>query len=228
MFFLSDEIDSLNIYEKIEDQKFKQVVHFLSGASSKCLILKAFDGFFEDLMGSWVWKVAKQNNVELWQDIVTRINLLIETKINTKNIGTFTLQFQNLEKICDQHTNTTLKQIIETSEYSTKIEYMYQHSKLRVASGVLNSLFEKSLLNIVRNINNVLAKSDNDVTTLILAGNIATSSLLIDAVQTAFPNKRIAVSDAANLAAMKGAVLFGHKPIVVSSIYSGAQIMVAR
>lgn len=144
---------------------------------------------------------------------------------------TFVLSYHKLEKICDQHTNTTLKQIIETSEYSSKIKYMFEHSLMRVQSSLLKSIFEKCLSNIVRNIKHVLAKSDDkEVNTLILAGNIARSGLLIQAVQTAFPSKQIAVSDTdtAMDAALRGAVLYGHTPIVVSSIFSGAQVMVAQ
>ncbi|XP_071156111.1 heat shock 70 kDa protein 12A-like [Mytilus edulis] len=223
-----DEIDSLNIYEKIEDCNFKQVVHFLSGASSKCLILKAFDSFFENLIGSWIWTVAKRN---LWQDIVSKVDSLLKSKMDTKHMETFVLSYHKLEKICDQHTNTTLKQIIETSEYSSKIKYMFELSQMRVQSSLLKSIFEKCLSNIVRNIKHVLAKSDDkEVNTLILAGNIAGSGLLIQTVQTAFPSKQIAVSDthAAMEAALRGAVLYGHTPIVVSSIFSGAQVMVAQ
>lgn len=206
--------------------KFKQIVHFLSGTSSRCLILKAFDTFFEDLIGSWIWKVAKQYCIDLWQDIVSKIDKLMESKMDTDYMVTFSLSFIDLEKICAENTNMSLKQILETSEFSTKINY--GQMKLRVELVLIKSLFDKCLSKIIREIQHVLVKSDDkEVTTLILAGNIARSGLLIHAIQKAFPSKQIAVSDEANEVALKGAVLFGQLPIVVSSIFSGAQVMVA-
>lgn len=78
-FLITNELDSFNIYEKLEDRKFKQVVHFLSGASSKCLIIKEFDSFFDELIGSWLWKVAKQINGDLWQNMVSKIDSVIKS-----------------------------------------------------------------------------------------------------------------------------------------------------
>jgi hypothetical protein len=57
------------VYEKIDDQRFKQVVHFLSGSSTRQLILKALDSFFEDLIGSWIWKTSRIQDEDLWQGI---------------------------------------------------------------------------------------------------------------------------------------------------------------
>lgn len=223
--FLSDEVDSFNIYEKKEHVEFKQVVNFLSGANSKCLILKAFDSFFEDLIGSWLWKVAKQNCVDLWPDIVSKIDRLNESKMDTECIITLT-GYPNLNNICDKHTNMTLKQILEKSKFATEISF--KAPKLRVKSSLIKTLFDKCLSQIINDIEHVLPKSDKEVTTLILAGDMARSGLLIHAIQTAFPSKQIVVSDKAKEAALIGAMWFGQKPIVVSSICSGAQVVARK
>ncbi|CAC5401444.1 unnamed protein product [Mytilus coruscus] len=221
-----DELDSFNIYEKKENWEFKQVVNFLSGASSKCLMMKAFDSFFEDLIGSWLWKVGKENCDDLWPDIVTNIDLLNESKMDKECMVTLSSRFCCLNEICDKHTNMTVKQILEKSKFASSIRL--RRYTLRVKSSLIKTLIDKCLSKIINNIEHVLPKSDKEVTTLILAGDMARSGLLIHAVQTAFPSKQIVVSDTANEAALRGAVLFGHQPIAVSSICSGAQVIVAR
>lgn len=118
-----------------------------------------------------------------------------------------------------------LEQIVAKSVFATKITC---RNNLRVKLSLINTLFDKCLSKVVNDIEHVLAKSDKEVTTLILAGNMARSYLLKHALQTTFPSKKIVVSAEANEAALKGAVLFGQEDtsIVVSSIFSGAQVMV--
>ena len=77
---LTEELDSFNVYEKIDDQRFKQVVHFLSGSSTRQLILRALDSFFEDLIGSWIWKTSKILDEDLWQDICQYADILVKRK----------------------------------------------------------------------------------------------------------------------------------------------------
>ncbi|CAG2191034.1 unnamed protein product [Mytilus edulis] len=221
MIGFEDELDSFNIYEKLEDRKFKQVVNFLSGASSKCLIIKAFDSFFDDLIGSWLWKVAKQINVDLWPDMVSKIDDIIESNRDTESMVTFRHVAFDLQTICEKHTNMSLEQIVAKSVFATKITC--RQPNLRVKLSLINTLFDKCLSKVVNDIEHVLTKSDKEVTTLILAGNMASSNLLKHALQTTFPSKHIVVLKEA---ALKGAVLFGQEHIVVSSIFSGAQVMV--
>jgi hypothetical protein len=52
--------------------------HFLSGSSTRQLILRALDSFFEDLIGSWIWKTSKILDEDLWQSICEKVDILID------------------------------------------------------------------------------------------------------------------------------------------------------
>jgi hypothetical protein len=57
--FPTEELDSFNVYEKIDDQRFKQVVHFLSGSSTKQLMLRALDSVYFVIVNCFVEKSTK-------------------------------------------------------------------------------------------------------------------------------------------------------------------------
>ena len=138
---------------------------------------------------------------------------------------TFPPVFAKLKDICFEHTNTSLKEIIESSEYGKQVTYVGY--RIRVDSSLIRSLYDRGIGKAIHNIGQVLERSDHkEVNTMIFVGNIATSDLFQHAVKTKYPEKQIIIPNAAIEAAVKGAVLFGHKPIVVSSIFCGAQCLV--
>ena len=215
------------MYEKIDDQRFKQVVHFLSGSSTRQLILRALDSFFEDLIGSWIWKTSKILDEDLWQSICEKVDILIESKVKFDTKITFTSMFSMVKDICSEHTNVSLRRIIQSSEYGGQVKFL--GDRMRVDSNLIKSLFERSIGKAIHNIGQVLERSDDkEVNTMICVGNIAKSDLFQHAVKTKYPEKQIITPSEAIVAAVKGAVLFGHKPIVVSSIFCGAQCLVPR
>lgn len=224
---LEEELDSFNVYEKIDDQRFKQVVHFLSGSSTRQLILREFDSFFEDLIGSWIWKTFKILHEELWQRVCQKVDFLMEKNVEPDTKITFSSMFTMLKYICFEHTNANLKEIIQSSEYGKQVTIV--SDKIRVDSNLIKSLFDRGIGKVIHNIGEVLERSDDKaVNTMIFVGNIANSGLFLQEVQTKYPEKQIIIPNAAIKAAVKGAVLFGHKPIVISSIFCGAQCLVPR
>ena len=224
---LTEELDSFNVYEKIDDQRFKQVVHFLSGSSTRRLLLRALDNFFEDLIGSWIWKISRILDEDLWQDICQYADFLMNRTVEFHTTLTFRLVSEKLTDICFEHINASLKRIIQSSEYGGQVTFV--GDKIRVDSNLIKSLFERGIGKAIHNIGQVLERSDDkEVNTMIFVGNIANSGLFQHAVKTKYPEKQIITPDEAIDAAVKGAVLFGHKPIVVSSIFCGAQCLVPR
>lgn len=224
---LTEELDSFNVYEKIDDQRFKQVVHFLSGSSTRQLILKALDSFFEDLIGSWIWKTFKILDEDLWQGICQYADYLMNSTVEFDTKIRFRLTSEKLTDICFEHTNASLKEIIQSSEYGKQVKLV--GDKIGVDSNLITSLFDRGIGKVIHNIGQVHERSDaKEVNTMIFVGNIANSYLFQHAVKTKYPEKQIITPDGAIDAAVKGAVLIGHKPIVVSSIFCGAQCLVPR
>jgi molecular chaperone DnaK (HSP70) len=53
---------------------------------------------------------------------------------------------------------------------------------------------------------------ENGLSTILMVGGFSECPLIQDAVQAAFPDKRIIIPEDAGMSVLKGAVLFGHRP----------------
>jgi NADH/NAD ratio-sensing transcriptional regulator Rex len=92
--------------------------------------------------------------------------------------------------ICFEHTNASLKEIIQSSEYGKQVKLV--GDKIRVDSNLITSLFDRGIGKAIHNIGQVLDRSDDkEVNTMIFVGNIANSYLFQHAVKTKYPEKQI-------------------------------------
>jgi hypothetical protein len=151
--------------------------------STRQLILRALDSFFEDLIGSWIWKTSKILYEDLWQDICEKADYLMERKVESDTKITFLSMFSMVKHICSEHTNVSLKRIIQSSEYGKQVKLI--GDKIRVDSNLIKPLFERGIGEAIHNIGQVLERSDaKEVNTMICVGNIANSDLFQHAVMS--------------------------------------------
>jgi hypothetical protein len=94
----------------------------LSGSSTRPLILKELDSFFEDLIGSWIWKTFKILDEDLWQGICQYADYLMNSTVEFDTKIRFRLTSEKLTDICFEHTNASLKEIIQSSEYGKQVK----------------------------------------------------------------------------------------------------------
>ncbi|KAK3610801.1 hypothetical protein CHS0354_002255 [Potamilus streckersoni] len=87
--------------------------------------------------------------------------------------------------------------------------------KLKLDPKLVQSFFDDSLKSIIRHLKKLLKSIDID--TLFLVGGFAESPLVCETIQQTFPDKRIVVHDDAGLCVLKGAVLYGHDPSIVTA-----------
>jgi hypothetical protein len=74
-------------------------------------------------------------------------------------------------------------------------------------------LFTPTIDSIITLMKNTLSnRSTNDLSTILMVGGFSECPLIQDAVQAAFPGKRIIIPEDAGMSVLKGAVLFGHRP----------------
>uniref|UniRef100_A0A8D0HCT7 Heat shock protein family A (Hsp70) member 12B n=1 Tax=Sphenodon punctatus TaxID=8508 RepID=A0A8D0HCT7_SPHPU len=88
---------------------------------------------------------------------------------------------------------------------------------LRMSSEAMNELFQPTITQIIRHIDELMKKPDvKDIKFLFLVGGFAESSMLQHAVQSAFGSVcRVIIPQDVGLTILKGAVLFGLDPTIV-------------
>ena len=91
------------------------------------------------------------------------------------------------------------------------------NDKLRLEHDLFRHFFKTSREEIVSHVKELLAKQElSNVSTIILVGGHAESSLLQDFVRKSFCSKTVIVPNQPGLSVLKGAVIFGHDPFVIA------------
>lgn len=84
---------------------------------------------------------------------------------------------------------------------------------------MLRGLFEEPIKHIIEKLRNVIDndKHESEISMIVMVGGFSESDILQTRVKEAFPALKIVVPGDAGLAVLKGAVIFGHEPKVIST-----------
>ncbi|KAL4230259.1 hypothetical protein ACF0H5_010645 [Mactra antiquata] len=110
-----------------------------------------------------------------------------------------------------------LKEDIEKNEmYKDRIKC--KADKLQIDSKLVQSFFKKSLDDLAEHMRDIIGEMPvRGTDTFIIVGGCAESEIVRDTIKKKFSNMKIVIPFDAGLAVLKGAVIFGHYPMVVSS-----------
>jgi molecular chaperone DnaK (HSP70) len=108
----------------------------------------------------------------------------------------------------------------ECMDSPEKFENFIQKKEIKMVDGKLvldaktmKKLFQKTIDNILTNIESALKfNQSEEVSMIMLVGGFAKSQLLQKAIKAKFKGKRMIIPEDAGLAVLKGAVLYGHNP----------------
>lgn len=122
----------------------------------------------------------------------------------------------SLIKLFEDETKEELSDVIEQSNMRGQLEWT--SGRLIVQSELFKSLFSVSIDNVTGKLKELFNENGSrDVSTLLLVGGFSESQVLKKAITDAITDKRIVIPDQPSLAILKGAVIYGHAPLIVKS-----------
>ncbi|XP_060603701.1 heat shock 70 kDa protein 12B-like [Ruditapes philippinarum] len=108
-----------------------------------------------------------------------------------------------------------VNEAIKKSAYRENISY--SRGRLRISSDTLKSLFKPCSDQIIQHIDDVLRTVSRDrIKAIILTGGFSESSLMQNAIARAFPNLKVLVPESPIEAVLRGAVLYGLTPHIIT------------
>ncbi|XP_063416421.1 heat shock 70 kDa protein 12A-like [Mytilus trossulus] len=109
----------------------------------------------------------------------------------------------------------SIKEAIEASMYADRVAQTAD--KLKMDPDLLKGLFRDPLEHLVEHIREILNQPVAvDTNILLLVGGFSESPIVQETIKTRFPNHKVIVPQDAGLAVLKGAVLYGHRPKLIS------------
>ena len=156
-------------------------------------------------------------------DPLSYLDLVREFEAVKRTVGTekkkkvnviIPIPFVAIDGICKEFGGKSLESAISSSLYVDKITLRYD--KLKFNADLMIKLFTPTIDSIITLMKNTLSnRSTNGVSNILMVGGFSECPLIQEAVQKAFPGKRIIIPEDAGMSVLKGAVLFGHQPITL-------------
>jgi len=172
----------------------------------------------------WLAKMFGEDAMEKLKKNVMRdyFDLLREFETKKRNVlpdSAKMISFRVSVALNEFHNEGDGEKITEKIErLNLKNDVKMQRDTLRVSPEIVCSWFQHSIDKTVGHVREILAEpAMKDVNTILLVGGFAECKLVQEAVKNAVGGRVVIVPEEAGLTVLKGAVLFGHKPQLVSS-----------
>ncbi|XP_021345557.1 heat shock 70 kDa protein 12B-like isoform X2 [Mizuhopecten yessoensis] len=210
-FLLLDIGVDITCHEVINDGTLKEKHPPTGGPWGGTVVDEAYFGFLQDLVGQEAWKDFTKNNpadkLELERMFEMKKRNLKKNDDTIIRVGMNFLQSYN--NVCKCTLAKTLSE--KKTIYSTTVEV--KKEKLKIQNSQIMEFFEGPMNAIVEHLERLFArKSLVRVNTILMVGGFSELDQMKEKIESSFPGKDVIRPVEANLAVLKGAVMFGHSP----------------
>ena len=177
----------------------------------------AYEQFFIDIVGEDVWEEFGRNHggdyLEIFREFEVKKRTIkenMERKIAVKVPLTLRMLFENMKPI-------SFQDAVKNNEiYSQKIRLITD--KIKIDPELVQGFFRDPLDKLIEHLQGILLKKNvNGTKTFLLVGGFAESPIVQETLHEKFPHIRLITPADAGLTVLKGAVIFGHKPLSIGS-----------
>lgn len=182
-------------------------------------------GFLNDMVDIEFWKILIQI---FGQPFLTKIQeekpisyMMIFKHLNeikTANSSRPTTWFpvKMWNDLFKSYSDESMEDAISESRYYSEVNVFHKEDRLQISQAMLKSCFSSTVDCLISLLETVFKKErSNNVKDVIIVGDLAESRIIKTEIQKRFPAKNIFVPELANVAIVKGAVMFGHAPEIL-------------
>ncbi|XP_076071446.1 heat shock 70 kDa protein 12A-like [Mytilus galloprovincialis] len=205
----------ITVHQRISDGTIQEVVPPSGGPWGGKSIDEAFFKFLCEICGTKVMEDLKSIELEDYIDLFREFETKKRSVRNNNQTNVvITLPVSLTDLVKQQHKK--FEMALEKSRHRDTVKFSKQ--KLHIAADTFRGLFKNTIDEIIKLVGKLLNNDKiEDLKTILMVGGFSECELLQDAVRAKIgaPRKLI-IPEEAGLAVLKGAVLFGHQPRVVS------------
>ncbi|XP_060556060.1 heat shock 70 kDa protein 12A-like [Ruditapes philippinarum] len=204
----------ITIHEVCENGKIKEVHAACGGDWGGTSVDKEFETVLLELVGRQIFQRFKKENMEeyldLCRDFEVRKALIAPTSNRTTGF-TIPLSLMNEFK---GTTHEDLAKSVSKTPYAKDIK-IKNFNKMTISANMMKSFFKNSINCIIPFVRNILVSKN--VSAILMVGGYSESIMLQEAVKTNFPEIEIVVPEETSYTVMRGAVIFGYIPTIMST-----------
>ena len=207
----------ITVHEKLSNGRLKELCRASGGDCGGISVDKALYQIFVKLVGAPMLNAMKEEDPSAYLDIFREFEAVKRTVYTYKDDKVnMSIPRSILDKICQKHLNEDFEAVIQSSLYHDKL--ILRHDKLRIDTNLIIDMFKQASERIIELISDVLKKmKGSNLEMIVLVGGFSGCKIIQDNIKSFFPSYRVIVPEDTELAVLKGAVLFGHKPDYIAA-----------
>lgn len=206
----------ITVHEKVKGGKLRELHQATGGACGGTAVDAAFENSLTEILGQNVMKTLREKKTETFLDIFREFEIA-KREIKQNNTGTIrmTISYVTLNELCQEIENKTLKE--KFTESGVKGMHI-KGDKLHINVETLKKFFESPTKDLIQNMQAIFENPQmNGISLILLVGGSANSEFIQSELEKAFPSVKLVIPPEAGLAVLKGAVIFGHCPTIITS-----------
>ena len=202
----------ITVHEKLSNGSLKELCRASGGDCGGTSVDNAFFQIFVKLVGAPLLNEMKREDPEAYLDIFREFEAVKRTVYTDKEDKVkMAIPRAILDDICKKHLKENFEAVVQSSPYHDKM--ILRYDKMRIDANLIIDMFKQASERIIELISDVLKKMKrSNLKMIVLVGGFSGCKIIQDNIKSFFRNYRVIVPEDAELAVLKGAVLFGHKP----------------
>ena len=202
----------ITVHEKLSNGSLKELCSASGGDCGGTSVDNAFYQIVVKLVGAPLLNIMKKGDPSAYLDIFREFETVKRTVYTDKDDKvTMSIPRAILDDICKEHLKEDFKAVVQSSPYHDKM--ILRYDKMRIDVNLIIDMFNQASERIIELISDVLKKmKGSNLKMIVLVGGFSGCKIIQDKIKSFFPSYRVIVPEDAELAVLKGAVLFGHKP----------------
>ena len=215
--FISGGTTDITVHEKLSNGRLKELCRASGDDCGGTSVDNAFYQIFVKLVGAPMLNAMKEEDPSAYLDIFREFEAVKRTVYTYKDDKVnMSIPRSILDKMCQKHLNEDFEAVIQSSLYHDKL--ILRHDKLRIDTNLIIDMFKQASERIIELISDVLKKmKGSNLEMIVLVGGFSGCKIIQDNIKSFFPSYRVIVPEDTELAVLKGAVLFGHKPDYIAA-----------
>ncbi|XP_052781108.1 heat shock 70 kDa protein 12A-like isoform X1 [Mya arenaria] len=204
------------VQEVAENGSMKNIFKASGGDWGGTKVDEAYVRFLEDMLGKDTIDEFKRSNMEDYMFMSRQFEMKKREvdPLHSDKPVVFRIS-ATLPELVKQRKGMEIHDLIIHSAYNNTVSI--KADKLKVDMDIVRNFFKIQVDAIVDHVSNLLDPSNiGDIGAILLVGGFNDCPLLQQAMKTTFVNHTIIIPNEPDLAVLKGAVIFGHKPELIS------------
>ncbi|XP_055997206.1 heat shock 70 kDa protein 12A-like isoform X2 [Ostrea edulis] len=207
----------ITVHENLGSGRLRELHAATGGACGGTAVDREYNNMLTKIIGTKVMiRLAKHETsayLDIFREFESAKRLI---KPDTEGWIRLTVPYATVNALCEEIRGQKMEDLFQKSSYAEKV--IVKKDKINIDASILKTFFEPATDELVVHIKEVIRNpKSKDVTKVLLVGGCAESKIFQNAVSQAIPGVPVIVPEEAELAVLKGAVIFGHNPKVIKS-----------